>query len=67
MSYSMEGQYKQMQENEKMLREKFWTIDMVVLASINIVLLSVILLGVGLITGVYAGPFRAWLAVWFEI
>lgn len=55
------------QENEKVLKEKFWTIDMIILATLNIVLLTVILLGIGLVTGVYAGPFRAWLAVWFEI
>lgn len=56
-----------MQENEKGLQEKFWTIDMIVLATLNIVLLSIIILGIGLITGSYAGQFRAWLAVWFEI
>ena len=56
-----------MQENEKMLKEKFWTVDMIVLLGLNIILLTIIVLGVGLVTGAYAGPFRAWLAVWFEI
>lgn len=56
-----------MQENEKILREKFWTSDMIVLVALNAVLLGIIVIGLGMVTGAIAGPFRAWLAVWFEI
>lgn len=56
-----------MKENEKPLQEKFWTIDMIGLAILNIVLLTLIVVGIGMITIAYAGPFRAWLNGLFGI